>query len=476
MGDGTYILLIEDSLALAETYKEYLRPLKKEVRHFATGAEALAQVSEELPSLVILDLKLPDMNGLEILKKFGADGHASRVVVITAHGSVSNAVDAMRLGASDFLVKPFDAKRLQATLRNALDRQRLLREARPSEGAFARDRFGPFIGQSRAMQSVYRMIEGAAGSKASVFIVGESGTGKELCAETIHRLSDRRDEPFVPLNCAAIPKELMESEIFGHRKGAFTGALEHRDGAALRADGGTLFLDEISEMDLSLQSKLLRFIQTCTVQKVGDDTLREVDIRFMCATNRTPLEEIDAGRFRGDLYYRLHVIPIHMPPLRDRREDIVLTARLFLRRFSRDEGKSFSDFSEDAVRLLLAYDWPGNVRELENVIQSAVVLSEGDLVDVAMLENSLGHPGPVPAPGQEDSVASISAPQTSGVKLGEIQPQIQPLWQAERDVIERAIEICGGNIPQAAARLEVSPSTIYRKLQAWNEREAGQGD
>lgn len=453
------ILLVEDSVTLGETYKEYLRSLPVTVRHVTTGTEALAELVEHTPDLVLLDLKLPDMEGGKILKVMSRQSQASKVVVITAHGSVANAVEAMREGASDFLVKPFDASRLRVIVSNALERQKVIQAAKSTSADFDRDRFGPFIGQSLAMQTVYRMVEGAATTKASVFVIGESGTGKELCAETIHRLSARRDEPFVALNCAAIPKELMESEIFGHRKGAFTGALEHREGAALRANGGTLFLDEISEMDLALQSKLLRFIQTGTVQKVGEDEARKVDIRFICATNRTPLEEIAAGHFREDLYYRLHVIPIQMPPLRERREDVVLTARYFLQRFSEEEGKKFSDFSEDAVRLLLTFDWPGNVRELENVVQSAIVLNEGDLVDADMLRHSMG--GAV-VRWKEDG-ASVAGP--------EERQEIGPLWQVERVAIENAIAACGGNIQGAAARLEISPSTIYRKIQSWKQRE-----
>lgn len=467
------ILLVEDSQTLAETYKAFLGPLKRPINIALTGAEANADLARGMPALIILDLKLPDMDGIEILKKLGRQGQAARVVVITAHGSVANAVDAMREGASDFLVKPFDAGRLRTTVKNALDRRRLIEEARSSEGDYDRDRFGPFIGQSVAMQTVYRLIEGAARSKASVFIVGESGTGKEICAETIHRLSARRDEPFVPMNCAAIPKELMESEFFGHRKGAFTGASEHRDGAALRADKGTLFLDEISEMDPALQSKLLRFIQTGTVQKVGEDVLRAVDIRFVCATNRTPLEEIAAGRFREDLYYRLHVIPIHMPTLRERTEDIVLTARFFLRRFAREEGKSFVDFSEESVRVLLSYGWPGNVRELENVVQSAVVLNEGELIDADMLQISMGA-----AAGARGAGHGGAAPNASGPSPGQIShfpggagaTGIRPLWAVEKETIERAIAACDGNISVAASQLELSPSTIYRKLQGWKAR------
>ena len=275
------------------------------------------------PTPWLLDLRLPDMDGLEVLAEIARRGMTLPVVVITAHGSVETAVSAIRAGASDFLVKPISGERLRVTLHNHLEKQRLAAVVDTYRTRIDRDRFEGFIGASLAMQAVYRSIESAAASDATVFFTGESGTGKEVGARAIHDLGRRRGKAFHPLNCAAIPKDLIESEIFGHVKGAFTGAVSDRPGAARLADGGTLFLDEICEMDPFLQTKLLRFVQTGAFTPVGGTRSEQVDVRFVCATNRDPLAEMRAGRFREDLFYRLHVVPIHMPPLCERGEDVL---------------------------------------------------------------------------------------------------------------------------------------------------------
>ena len=282
-------MLVEDTPSLARVYTEYLKKAAFTVTAVETGAAALEALRETPPELVLLDLQLPDMNGMEILKYVSGQQIPTAVVIITAHASVNVAVEAMRYGAYDFVVKPFTADRLMVTVRNAVERLRLVQIVDTYTGELARSRFHGFIGSSLAMQGVYRIIESAASSRATVFVTGKSGTGKEVCAEAIHRQSPRRDNPFMAINCGAIPKELMESEIFGHVKGAFTGAVADREGAAARANGGTLFLDEICEMELALQTKLLRFLQTGTFQKVGGTELEKVDLRIMCATNRDPL-------------------------------------------------------------------------------------------------------------------------------------------------------------------------------------------
>lgn len=413
--------------------------------------------------MVLLDLELPDMSGMDILQQITEQQLPCSVVVITAHGSVDVAVEAMRLGAFDFLTKPFDGKRLCATVRNAFKHQQLSSLVAQYRENFERSSFAGFIGASMPMQAVYRIIESAAPSKATVFITGESGTGKEVCAEAIHQCSPRREQPFIALNCAAIPHDLMESEIFGHVKGSFTGAQGDRKGAASLADGGTLFLDEICEMDLDLQSKLLRFIQTGTLQRVGSGKLETVDVRFVCATNRDPLVEVKAGRFREDLYYRLHVIPLSLPPLRERGEDILLLARNLLQSYAKEESKRFKDFDAEAARVLLDYPWPGNVRELQNVVRNIVVLNDRELVSPDILPPPLnGSRGALPL--------AVSAP----APVGSTEPvmsnaPIRPLWLVEKETIEQAIASCDGNIPKAAALLEISPSTIYRKKQSWEE-------
>jgi DNA-binding NtrC family response regulator len=462
-----HVLLVEDTPSVARVYLEYLRPEPISVTHVETGTDAFRVINKRPPEAVLLDLVLPDMDGMDILRDIVGRGLPTAVVVITAHGSISNAVSAMRSGAFDFLVKPFNAERLIVTLRNALERRRLTQLVETYKEV-GRDEYHGFVGSSLPMQAVYRMIESAAPSKATVFITGESGTGKEVCAEAIHRQSPRHDAPFVALNCAAIPKDLMESEIFGHVKGAFTGAVADRAGAASKANGGTLFLDEICEMDLGLQSKLLRFIQTGTFQKVGSTALEKVDVRFICASNRDPLAEVEGGRFREDLYYRLHVTPIVLPPLRDREADVMAIARKFLEDFAREEKKQFKAFAPDVEAVFQAYGWPGNVRQLQNVVRNIVVLNDGDVVAKPML--------PPPLNAVDPSAAVLSAVPQKGAPAptgGEAPEAIRPLWVVERDAIERAIDICGGNIPRAAAHLGISASTIYRKRLAWESQQPG---
>lgn len=477
------ILLVEDTLPLARAYQEYLAGEPYDILHVARGEDAIRAVEEEVPAAVILDLQLPDMNGIEVLKHIHARGLPCAVVVVTANGSVNVAVAAMREGAVDFLVKPFTAERLIYTLRNAIEQRRLSRIVETYQTEIDRGEYHGFIGSSLAMQAVYRTIDSAATSRATIFIRGESGTGKEICAEAIHRQSPRRDRAFVALNCAAIPHELIESEIFGHVKGAYTGAVGGREGAAARADGGTLFLDEICEMPLDLQVKLLRFIQTGTFTKVGGSELEKVDVRFVCATNRDPLREVEEGRFREDLYYRLHVIPIHMPPLREREDDVLRLAEHFLLQFSKEEGRRFRSFAPAARAAIALYDWPGNVRQLQNVIRNVVVLNDGEVVERGMLPEplsaaetggSLHRSAGQPIHDARRAARPHVPPQLQVGQAGrEVGAVIRPLAVIEREAIETALEAADGNVPRAAAMLDISPSTIYRKISRWEED--GQG-
>ena len=450
------VLLVEDTPSLARIYAEYLRNEPIRLHSAETGAEALAFLREKRPICVLLDIKLPDMDGIDILRIIRQERLSSSVVIITAHGSVNIAVEAMQAGATDFLVKPFSAERLTVTLRNALEQASLRTIVETYRDTYDQREYCGFIGSSLPLQAVYRILESAASSKATVFVTGESGTGKELAAEAIHSRSPRRGQPFVAINCGAIPGELMESEIFGHIRGAFTGAVANRDGAATRANGGTLFLDEICEMPLPLQTKLLRFIQTGRFQKVGGGEDESVDVRFVCATNRDPWKEVEAGRFREDLYYRLHVIPVHLPPLRDRGDDVIDIARQVLLRIAAEEGKAFRKFTDDALDLLRTGPWSGNVRELENVLRGAVVLHEGEEINAAMLPVRRG--------------VGIHR-ETSGAERAAAMPpppiKVEPLRVAERRLVEAALAEFDGNIPKAARALEISPSTLYRKLAAW---------
>jgi DNA-binding NtrC family response regulator len=455
------VLIIEDSPSLAETYKAQLEKLGYGALIAGTGAVALALLSEGAGDCVLLDLKLPDMDGMEILSQARQWPHSPAVVVITANASLTLAVEAVRLGAFDYLVKPFAPARLATTITNALANTQLKREVETYRRTVEHDTLEGFIGRSVPMQRVYRIIEAAARSNASVFITGESGTGKELAAQAVHRLSPRAGKRFVALNCGAIPRDLLESTIFGHIKGAFTGAVTDQEGAAARAEGGSLFLDELGEMDMNLQTKLLRFIQTGTYERVGDGRVRQADIRFIAATNRDPLQAVAEGRLREDLFYRLFVVPVQLPPLRERGEDILLLARHFMAEISRNEGRVFTSISPKAEARLLAYDWPGNVRQLQNVIHNAMIMGDGPVLSEDMFSV-------LPATAPATLPAACAPAATAAPALAEDDGEILRLADMERLYVERAIKLCGGNIQLAAKRLGISASTIYRKKETWD--------
>ena len=468
-GRRPVVLVVEDTPSLSATYRAILEKQDFAVETAATGAEALSLLKTCSYDALVLDVRLPDMTGLDVLDALRERGDETEAVVITADGSINLAVDAMRRGAFDFIVKPLNAHRLAVTVTNATERARLkaevstLKRELGDEAGFCR-----FIGRSAAMQTVYRIIRNAAPSSATVFVLGESGTGKELCADAIHRTSKRASGPFVTLNCAAIPKDLLESEIFGHVRGAFSGATSDRRGAALSADGGTLFLDEICEMDIALQSKLLRFLQSKEVQRLGEDKVQRSDVRIVCASNRDPLAEVQAGRFREDLYYRLHVIPIELPPLRDRGEDIAQLAQSFLTRFAEEEGKEFSALSADVLAAMRRHSWPGNVRQLENLMRRLVVLNDGPSIEPAMLPPDVRASVPTAsAAGSAADAHRILASAPSMAGSGHPDQPVGPLETTIREAIERAITASGGSIPKAAQMLEVSPSTLYRRIEAW---------
>ncbi|MEE8270936.1 MAG: sigma-54 dependent transcriptional regulator [Alphaproteobacteria bacterium] len=464
----TDILLVEDTSSLARTYQGFLRDEPYAVRHVETGAAALAAIDAQVPAAILLDLKLPDAEGIDILRDISTRRLPCSVVVITAHGSLDTAVQAMRAGASDFLVKPFNKERLKVTLRNVLERHELVQVVKTYEETINRHSYGGFIGPSLAMQAVYRSVESAAASQATVFVTGESGTGKEVCAQAIHRASPRRAGPFIAINCAAIPTDLMESEVFGHVKGAFTGAVVNRDGAASLADGGTLFLDEICEMDPFLQSKLLRFVQTGTFTKVGGSKPETVNVRFVCATNRDPLAEVRAGRFREDLYYRLHVIPIDLPPLRDREDDVLEIARHLLAEYASQEKKRFDRLAPETEALIRSYRWPGNIRQLQNVLRNIVVLHDAVAVTPDMLPGVLTEPpgeatAPVDAGSDQEAATPARSSPVEVKDMGQLAKLIRPVAEVEWETIENAVALCGGDVRKAAVFLGIGPATIYRK-------------
>ncbi|MBZ0217725.1 MAG: sigma-54 dependent transcriptional regulator, partial [Fimbriimonadaceae bacterium] len=385
--------------------------------------------------------------------------HTGAIIICTRDAAANSAIAFIKDGADKVLVKPSQkAKITDAILDLARRRLNAPSKDQPLPTSFPGD-FAGFVGQSETMRAIYAQIRSIAKSTAPAFITGESGTGKELCAEAIHQLSTRAHRPLISLNCSAIPQDLMESEIFGHVKGAFTGAVNDRPGAAELAHGGTLFLDEICEMHPALQAKLLRFIQTGIIRRVGGSADVKVDIRFVCATNRDPRAEVRAGNFREDLYYRLHVIPLQLSPLRERKEDILPIAQNYLHRCAQEENSSFEAFSADAVKLLQTYKWAGNVRQLQNVIRRLVVLNDGVIVDREMLLKIL----------EQDDNAVSDAPTTvisytPPPKNTQSEKQILPLMVQEKRIIEDAVMHCKGNIVEAARALAISPSTIYRKL------------
>lgn len=470
-----HVLLVDDTKSLAAMYGEALEQTGFLVTIAHSGAELFDSLANDsfTPDLLVIDVRLPDMDGLEILTQLRERRFNAPVIVITGHGSIHTAVEAMRLGASDFLVKPFPVEKLSESASRTLHEAGLSTKAgiqaeshQESEDvqspmteppSLQRTGFGGFIGVSGPMQIVYDVIQNAAKSNATVFITGESGTGKELCAEAIHRYSNRANKPFIAINCAAIPRELLESELFGHVKGAFTGAVADRNGAIAMASGGTLFLDEIAEMAPDMQTKLLRFLQNLTYRKIGGSRDEKANVRIVCATNKDPLLEICAGRLRQDLYYRLHVIPIHMPPLRERQNDIIDLADFFLKLYAREEGKSFRSFTPEAEHILLSSTWPGNVRQLQNIVRGIAVLQDGRMVTASMLPVFLW---------QKDEGSGHDHPESGS-------DAIRPLWEVERSAIEKAIQHCAGNIPRAAAMLEISPSTIYRKKLSWDKQQGG---
>ncbi|MDP2206502.1 MAG: sigma-54 dependent transcriptional regulator [Alphaproteobacteria bacterium] len=453
------ILIVEDSAALALTYSDYLT----RAGHSADIAGSVDAAQRALARLrydcVLMDLNLPDGNGTALIADMRSGGIDTPVVVLTAEPSIDTAVAAIRAGAQDYLCKPVTAERLNLTLGHVLEQQ-ALRRIVSDYRAIERDRFCDFIGASPAMQIVYHVLENAAQSRAPVFITGESGTGKELAARAIHTLSPRRGRVFEALNCAAVPGNLLESEIFGHARGAFTGAVSRYAGAAERAQDGTLLLDELPEMQPEMQSKLLRFTQSGAFRALGAARETVVDVRFVCATNRDPLAAVASGILREDLYYRLNVISLHLPPLRERGDDVLLIAAHLLTRMAAEEHKHFTCLSGDAADYLCSQSWPGNVRQLQNVLRRAVVMNDGDILTADMLP-----PRAVCNKVLPSAPVLSAAPSSAAASLREM----------ERQMIERTIDDCGGNISAAARRLGVNPSTLHRKREKWRRGGSGEG-
>ncbi|MGQ0735675.1 MAG: sigma-54-dependent transcriptional regulator [Acidobacteriota bacterium] len=457
------LLIIDDDAGVRDSLRqalEYGQPY--EVLTAATGEDGIAQVEREAPDLVLLDVKMPGMDGVEVLQRVRHLADAMPVIVISAHGSVSTAVEATKLGAFDFIEKPLETERLLVTVRNALDSRRLRTENR-SLRRDAEKRY-QMVGESPLLSRVRAAISKAAPTSATVLIWGESGVGKELVARAIHRESLRREGPFVQVNCAAIPDELIESELFGHEKGSFTGASERQIGKFEQADKGTIFLDEIGDMSLKTQAKVLRVLQEQELERLGSNRIIKVDVRVIAATNKNLEEEIGRGSFREDLFYRLNVIPIHVPPLRERREDIASLVRHFADLFSRENNFRRKTITAAAMERVRQHPWRGNIRELRNFVERLIIMSAGDQVDVKDLPDfSAGRHSDAGAAGLT-TPASPTVPQQEWMSAQTLQ---EFKSASERAYLVSKLRENAWNISKTAEVIDTPRSNLYKKLEQY---------
>jgi DNA-binding NtrC family response regulator len=423
------------------------------------GVEGLEKVTTWSPGIVITDMKMPRMTGVELLERVAAQPQAVAVILLTAQGNIEIAVDAMKSGAYDFIQKPVDPSRLKAILNNAARQQGTQRELEVTRRKL-RDSgmLGSLVGSSKKMQEIFHLVEQVAPSTASVFITGESGTGKELVARTIHDLSPRKNKPFVAINCSAIPETLIESEIFGHEKGAFTGALERRAGCFELAEEGTIFLDEIGEMPIGTQAKLLRVLEDRKLRRLGSKVETTVDVRVLAATNKTPEEAVSKGQLRNDLYYRLNVFNIDMPPLREHKEDLPELTHSLLDAMNEKHGRKVAATSDAVMVTFQAYDWPGNVRELRNLLERAVIVCEGAIIEPKHLPPGFGH---------ASARSTISEGNTVRVGVG------TTVEDAERMLILKTLESTHNNKTRAADILGISLKTLHNKLKEYGGASVG---
>jgi DNA-binding NtrC family response regulator len=455
------VLIVEDDPDQRVLFQHWLGRAGYDVRGFGDGESLLMATSDCLPDAVCLDLHLPGLSGLETLRQLRSHQPRLPVVMLTADADVDLVVESMRLGALNYLVKPADQTRLTTEIRNAVERGRMEVKLAQLEREVNHRGFAGMAGESPVMRELFRQLERVAPTDVSVLLHGESGTGKELAARALHANSGWKKGPFVALNCAAIPETLQEAEIFGHERGAFTGALSQKIGRFEEADGGTLFLDEIAEMSPALQAKLLRVVQEKVFRRVGGSRDIESRFRLIAATHRDLAVEVAEGRFREDLFYRVAVFEVEIPPLRERRGDLPLLADVILQGLAEPEVEPLS-LSGAALEALEAYDWPGNVRELQNALQRASVLANGSDIDVVDLPARVVRRD---GPGEEES----DAPQPADSARAEASSSLDDL---ERAAIEKALERCGGNLSEAARRLGIGRTTLYRKLVKYGLREA----
>ncbi len=450
------VLVVDDEPALREVLSMRIESWGYEVATAAHVREANERLRELSPDIIISDVVMPEATGIELLRMLKANDPSKPVIMVTAHGSIDAAVEAMKEGAQDFLTKPLDYTKLHALLETTAAELRRRGEIQAIESSLENGaRMGPLIGRSDAMRELFATIEVLATSDAPALITGESGTGKEVIARMLHDLSGRRNAPFVPVNSAAIPEGLIESELFGHERGAFTGAVRTRPGCFEQADGGTLFLDEITEMPLALQPKLLRILEDGRVRRLGGDREMAFDVRVLAATNRSPLEAVRDGVLREDLYYRLNVFEVQVPPLRERHGDVPLLAHHFVKEFARKHQMDLEGLRDDACAALEAYSWPGNVRELRNVIERAVIVARSGWIEVSHLPPYL-RTNEQPEPALRLPLGTSAA-------------------EAEKALILQTLERVGGNKSEAARQLGLDVKTIRAKLKLYSG-ENGNGD
>ncbi len=448
------ILLVDDDSSLRRVLEYHLREAGYSILTASDGRAAFDLFTENDIDLVITDIMMPEINGVELLRRIKAMSPETAVIVITAYGSIENAVQAMKLGAFDYITKPFERQALLATVEKALEMSELLQENRYLK-QFIQDHFTleHIVGTSRKMRYVFEVVKKVAATDAPVLLLGESGTGKELIAKAIHQNSSRRDRPFVAINCAAIPEGLLESELFGHKKGAFTGAHADQKGKIEIADGGTAFFDEIAELPLALQAKLLRLLENGEYARVGESSPRRADIRVIAATNRDIEKLVEDEAFREDLYYRINVVPIILPPLRERREDIPLLADYFLQELAQKYNRPNLRFDKDVFHIFNHYSWPGNVRELKNVIERMVILSSHDTLTAEHIPEHIKRP-----PAHAGNVL-IQLPE-EGIDLEEV----------EKDIIRRALEKNQWNQTKTARYLNITRNTLIYRMQKFDLR------
>lgn len=441
------VLIVDDEKNIREGLGKALELEEYNVLLAGDGREALNVLNNEEVDLIITDLKMPVMSGEELLKKVASAYPTVPVIILTGHGTIESAVNAMRDGAYDFITKPLNLDRLSLLVKRALANRELVLKHRALQDEInligERNRYAKIIGKSSQMRRVMEVVEQVAATKASVLITGDSGVGKELIADAIHKLSPRKEKPHIKVHCAALTESLLESELFGHEKGAFTGAVSRKRGRFELAHTGSIFLDEIGEISQSVQIKILRVLQDKRFERVGGEETQEVDVRIISATNRDLRSEIEKGNFREDLFYRLNVVNIHVPPLRERKEDIPLLAAAFLQEFAEENGKQIEGIDHKANLALYNYSWPGNIRELRNSIESAVVMCKGNIISPEDLPPSV-------LSGEEGSYIKIDL----GVSLEE----------AERVIIESTLNYCSGNKSKTAEVLGIGRKTLHRKI------------